>query len=809
MSDSFLTEYDVTHLEKITTRKYGFDLFVTPRYKGQYVQMAYEEMTSLLVRQNAKGVKTFIDVGAHFGFFDVLVGLSNPQCRILAFEPVSENHQVLTKNLSLHDLNALPQNYAVSDQPGIAQFQISEASDNSGFVANPVAGTLKNIEVEVVCLDRYLDQIPDGPVLVKIDTEGNEIKVLDGMRKIIEKCSDLRLVIEFSPMCLEANGVAPEALRDTLDQLGFDVFIIHEDKRRYEKYRPGLDWRDIVGEKTHKNLFCVKKDRSLSLCSFSHSSALLGAERSLLEMVGNLIAENGTICTVVLPNEGPLRFKLADLGVATVTMNYKWWGAQHMPNIDEVNTLMQTGIENMGNQLPILEIISPDVILTSTLVIPWGAVAAFLLSRPHIWWVQEYGQQDHGLEFYFTFQKTLDIIREASNHVVVNSEAVKESLFKETGADKCTVASYNVVLEESGRTGKSFFQHPNSVKLIAAGAVMKTKGQDDAVHAVKRLLESGYDVELSLLGDARTPFAAELMEFVRAEKLDDRIHFYGFFENVREVIEQADIGLTCSRNEAFGRVTAETLLMGKPVIGTNTGGTAELIEDGVDGFLYSPGNVDELAKKIAFFADSPEKIREFGERAPQNISKKLSKNPVDLAIYQICQNIKREPNPGSTQLVRLIIRWQQSAVQELLLKRQEFAEIHASQAWKNALILGKIRDRLAPFGSLRARMLRRIIGVISFPFRKKNKELSNELALIRSSALFDADWYLANNPDIARVQEDPASHYLLTGGFEGRDPSPYFDSSWYLDAYLDVRKTGINPLVHYLKYGIKEDRYPK
>ena len=55
------------------------------------------------------------------------------------------------------------------------------------------------------------------------------------------------------------------------------------------------------------------------------------------------------------------------------------------------------------------------------------------------------------------------------------------------------------------------------------------------------------------------------------------------------MIEQADIGLTCSRNEAFGRTTVEALLMGKPVIGTNTGGTVDLISDGVDGLLYPPG----------------------------------------------------------------------------------------------------------------------------------------------------------------------------------------------------------------------------
>jgi len=78
--------------------------------------------------------------------------------------------------------------------------------------------------------------------------------------------------------------------------------------------------------------------------------------------------------------------------------------------------------------------------------------------------------------------------------------------------------------------------------------------------------------------------------------------------------------------------------------------------------------------------------------------------------------------------------------------------------------------------------------------------------LLLSSGLFNRDWYLANNPDVANAKVNPFIHYLRYGGFEGRDPGPEFSSAWYLSKYDDVKQEGINPLIHYLKYGKKEGR---
>ncbi|MDQ7733387.1 hypothetical protein QT231_11815 [Halomonas sp. SpR1] len=92
------------------------------------------------------------------------------------------------------------------------------------------------------------------------------------------------------------------------------------------------------------------------------------------------------------------------------------------------------------------------------------------------------------------------------------------------------------------------------------------------------------------------------------------------------------------------------------------------------------------------------------------------------------------------------------------------------------------------------------------------RAIKRQSALIEASQWFDAKWYLAQYPDIAadaRMSANPARHYLLMGGFEGRNPGPGFDSAYYLANNPDVVESGINPLVHYLKFGEKEQRSVK
>ena len=74
--------------------------------------------------------------------------------------------------------------------------------------------------------------------------------------------------------------------------------------------------------------------------------------------------------------------------------------------------------------------------------------------------------------------------------------------------------------------------------------------------------------------------------------------------------------------------------------------------------------------------------------------------------------------------------------------------------------------------------------------------------------LFDSEWYLQQNPDVASAGVNPLQHYMTHGWREGRDPNPLFDTSFYLEQNPDVAAAGVNPLMHYSEYGWKEGRNP-
>ncbi len=87
-------------------------------------------------------------------------------------------------------------------------------------------------------------------------------------------------------------------------------------------------------------------------------------------------------------------------------------------------------------------------------------------------------------------------------------------------------------------------------------------------------------------------------------------------------------------------------------------------------------------------------------------------------------------------------------------------------------------------------------------------ELLQDIDLNRVRALFDAPWYLDQNPDVAQAGCDPLQHYLEHGAWEMRNPNPLFDSDWYLEANPEVASARTNPLVHYLTVGAAESRDP-
>ncbi len=146
--------------------------------------------------------------------------------------------------------------------------------------------------------------------------------------------------------------------------------------------------------------------------------------------------------------------------------------------------------------------------------------------------------------------------------------------------------------------------------------------------------------------------------------------------------------------------------------------------------------------------------------------------------------------------------------------QEEVHALRSSTSWKITAPLRALAPRsLLRAAKLLARPIRDgLLRLVRGPARAAapiaGADAGPDAALLAKSSLFDPIWYLAEYPDVAQAGVDALQHYLLYGGYEGRNPGPSFDSRWYLTQNPDVQAACINPLVHYLRAGRRERREP-
>ena len=122
---------------------------------------------------------TVIDIGAHIGLFSLLVSQLCKTGKILSFEPISENFDLLVSNLKLNHIeNILPFNMAVSKNLGrLELFLNNDQSAHSIFSKN-----LKSISVESTSLQKIFDENKISSCkLLKLDCEGAEYEIIDSL----------------------------------------------------------------------------------------------------------------------------------------------------------------------------------------------------------------------------------------------------------------------------------------------------------------------------------------------------------------------------------------------------------------------------------------------------------------------------------------------------------------------------------------------------------------------------------------------------------------------------------------------------
>ncbi|MFA5901443.1 MAG: glycosyltransferase, partial [Hyphomicrobium sp.] len=171
----------------------------------------------------------------------------------------------------------------------------------------------------------------------------------------------------------------------------------------------------------------------------------------------------------------------------------------------------------------------------------------------------------------------------------------------------------------------------------------KRKGVDVLIEAFHQLAPHAPDWHLYVAGDG--PERAALEALAAREESGRRIHFLGYVESPRPVLEQADIFALASHAEPFGLSLAEARHAGCAVIGTNVGGIPEVLDNGAAGALVPPGDPAALAAKLRELTTDPSALAEARQRAKRNSDRFNVRRVAEdyMHLYELA--VRQRPSP--------------------------------------------------------------------------------------------------------------------------------------------------------------------
>jgi len=361
----------------------------------------------------------------------------------------------------------------------------------------------------------------------------------------------------------------------------------------------------------------------------NHSTApinLGGAERSLLRLVEDWSVSRPDLEPVFLTKAPAGKFieALRRRGWPYHAFRFRGWA---LPSPQPAPTSERTAFAAVdyaavGAMIALLERERPDLVVTNTLVAPWAAFAAAVVGIPHAWFVREYGDLDHGLHFQLGRDATFHDIGLLSGAVVTNSHAVARHLEGSIDPAKITVAYPQIDLDEvlasslEPPRAEPFPQADPGLRITVVGRVEDGKGQHRVVRALGELRRRGVTASVALVGAWKEPgYDLTLRRLARELGVEGNLTLLGELENPFSVARAADVCVTPSTIEAFGRSTLEYMAVGRPVVASSTGGSAELVEPGRTGALFDPDDIGALADALQAYATAPELVDEHGRAA--------------------------------------------------------------------------------------------------------------------------------------------------------------------------------------------------
>ncbi len=326
----------------------------------------------------------------------------------------------------------------------------------------------------------------------------------------------------------------------------------------------------------------------------SNTSAIGGAEISLYEFVAHVTSKpTGYRFFIACPPDSPLAHKLKRHDVEVISVPLFRFSRPRNPL-----ALARFLALALRANLYIYHIIRRKRIdllhANNSSACLQGILAAKLSRVPIVWHVRD-----------ITPLSIAGRLLEAwADHIITISNAVRDKVVRKR-VDKVTTIYNGILLtsrlEENNGWADGQDQSVSS-DIIVVAQFVPWKRHALMIDVVAKLKAEKPDIKLLFVGaqhdNSASQYARCLLDRVKDACLQDNIAFSSHRDDLYELIRRSKVLAHPAVGEPMGRVIAEALLLKTPVVAVRSGGVPEIIEDGIDGFLVQPDDVEGLSLAI-------------------------------------------------------------------------------------------------------------------------------------------------------------------------------------------------------------------
>lgn len=278
-----------------------------------------------------------------------------------------------------------------------------------------------------------------------------------------------------------------------------------------------------------------------------------------------------------------------------------------------------------------------DIIHENTSACYLGKFVANVMHVPHLWHIREFLEEDFGMTIW-NKKRALRMMNDSTALITI-SDAITNK-YKGLVRQELLHKIYNGVSLDEFYLPERKLDIGKKSSILCVGRICEGKGQRYVIQALSLLKKMyGLELQLYLAGIYDCEYIDIIMAPAISANISNNIHFLGQCNNMNEIYNQMDILCMSSKKEAFGRVTVEAMLSGMLVVGSNSGGTSEIVTDHETGLLYEVGDIYNMVETLKYAVENSEEMAAIAKRGQENARQRFDAERNAREIFELYQHV--------------------------------------------------------------------------------------------------------------------------------------------------------------------------